>query len=332
MARVTNCGGLPLDPARLRLTAGRRLLLPDPPRAGDLLPAGESLELEVLLEVRASSGLQSWASTVSVQGDPVPENDADTLALWVGPPPLWIERIAPRPDTSSTEWIALRCGLDAVELQGWSVADHGGNVLSLLGHQAGPGEQVAVAREADRVPVGLNTVGWSGSWTTLNDSAPVGAAADSLFLIEPGGVIVDWATYGRSELGSIWTRPEGPAPWRFEDQAKDSFGSLEAPLAPREGRIGPAAWSPRRAPGGIAFRLPGAALPGTWALRLYDLNGTLIWSDVGESRDRRDCSTTWRGRRNDGGWARPGVYVVEVAASPDGKRPWRARETLVVGR
>lgn len=345
--RLQNRGARPLEPSRISLLLDGRTLLPDPGRIIPTLAPGEEIEWSVLLPVLGEEGEQFWSCWGRIDGDPVPENDVDTLRLWVGAPPVRLNEIAPRPDSSGTEWIELRVSEGgALPLTGWVLQDHGGSEAELDSTPVLPSGTIRLlARNARDLPdVDPSALlPWKGSWPTLNDVAGPSGAADSVFLYDPHGRLVDWAAFGRAARGATWVRRDGAPPgsglaeWSVD--AVRTGGSPgtdseepESSTPDEDARYAPEAWSFDRAGEGLWIRIPSEQLPGEWSIRVFDLNGREVHEASGRSADRMDQWANWDVRGPDGEPCRAGLYLLRLEARRDTGPVWNHQQSLVLGR
>jgi len=346
VVRLENRGScaVPLEEIRL-LVDGRPMPSDSAWLSGPLAP-GLALEREVSLDVAGDAGLRSWTCSVRWSGDLVPEDDADTLRGWVGPSPLRISEIAPRPRPDGTEWIELESADGTVAAEGWSGWDGSGTLLVLQGSERlPPGVRVVVARDSlAAVTTGFVPNPWVGAWPTLNDTATKGEGADTLWLADPAGLVTDWAVYGTTKAEETWIRlPGAPVDagldaWVVADGSPGGTPGL--PNLPGEATIplpseGPqndgVAISLQRNPGGAWIPLP-PTLPGSRRLvRLLRLDG----STAGEFEMAPGAAQSWArwdGRAPDGRVCPAGVYLLETRIIDGDGHARTTRRPLVVGR
>ena len=337
-------GAVPLEDVRLFVDGG--LLPPDSAWLSGSLGSGLALERELSLDKAGDAGLRTWTCTARWSGDLVPEDDADTLHGWVGPSPLRISEIAPRPRPGGTEWVELESVDGTVSVEGWSLWDAGGTRLALRGSERlPPGTRIVVARDSlAAVTAGLVPASWVGAWPTLNDTATKGEGADTLWLADPSGLVTDWAVYGTTAAEETWIRLSG-APvdagldaWVAADGPPGGTPGLPNPAAattlplPSEdpGNDG-AAISLQRNPGGAWLPLPPASSGSRRVVRLLRLDG----STAGEFETAPGAAQSWArwdGRAPDGRVCPAGVYLLETRIIDDDGRARTTRRPLVVGR
>lgn len=130
--------------------------------------------------------------------------------LRIGRGVLLISEIQYDPAAGEGEWIELyNRGIDAIDLTGWTLADHSGRTVILTGAQAPlmPGAMVLVAQDSEglraRWPTisGGRIVRYTGAWPTLNNSLDRAFGyADEIMLRAPDGPPVDYVRYVPSDL------------------------------------------------------------------------------------------------------------------------------------
>ena len=315
-------GTVPLEEIRLLIDGG--LLPPDSAWLSGLLAPGLALEREVTLDKAGDAGLRTWTCAARWSGDLVPEDDADTLYGWVGPSPLRISEIAPRPRPGGTEWVELE---SADEL----------NLHLVSAGRIVPRGRGVHARELVPAP-------WVGAWPTLNDTATKGEGADTLWLADPSGLVTDWAVYGTTAAEETWIRLSG-APvdagldaWVAADGPTGGTPGLPnpaaattIPLPPEDPGNDGAAISLQRNPGGAWLPLPPALSGSRRVVRLLRLDG----STAGEFETAPGAAQSWArwdGRAPDGRVCPAGVYLLETRIIDDDGRARTTRRPLVVGR
>jgi hypothetical protein len=346
--RLENHGTRSLDPLRVLLSLEGRTLLPDPTRTLSPIEPGQGIDWPVLIHVAEGSGVQSWSCLGRLEGDPVKENDSDTLRLWAGERPVQLTEIAPRPETGRSEWIELEVRFSGgVNLSGWLIQDHGGaevRIDSLPPAEAGGVYVLARDREASGGIPAEAFLSWKGEWPSLNDLAGAVGTADSLFLYDPAGHLVDWATYGEAPRGVTWMRVvnaplgSGLSEWTVSSDPPEGTPGVTNPevgfQTPEPGAedVAPRACVMGEGREAMWLRVPGDRLPGPWQLRIVDLNGREVHRTVGLTHDRSDQWTRWDGRDGVGAACPSGLYLVQVEARTEGGGTWAQRQPFVLAR
>lgn len=313
----------------LTVTSFEPPLLSAPPRWPDRLDPGERVFLSGLFALPAAADSGLFRALVIHPEDGASENNRDTVDLFRGAPPVRFTELAPRPDSGGAEWIELEGNG-----HGFAIEDARGTRLVLESVPARP--RWLVSEDAALHPELAAT--WEGEWPSQNDHAASGAAADTLFLLDPLGRIVDWAAYGSSKRGASWVRHTevdagaGLDAW-VETQAPTpgEFEPVKPSILPREGAWSAAAFSVEGAPGGAWLRLGAEFFPAQWQARILDLEGRLVWSVGGETRDRVEQWAHWDARDVGGRLSPAGVYLVELEVRGEAAVR-RERRSLVLGR
>ncbi|MCC7144393.1 MAG: hypothetical protein IT349_20035 [Candidatus Eisenbacteria bacterium] len=260
------------------------------------------------------------------RGDSIPENDLDTLRIPRADPPIRLVEVMARPDSAGAEWIELRAGRTCF-VEGWSLEDASGIRLDLA-----PRALLADALlllDARR----LREAG-SGDWPSLNDRAGSDGAADTLFLLDAGGAVVDWAVWGTGERGRSWVRDllvpieVGLPAWRTADPTPGELNpeAHSVLVDPRER----ARLSIERHPDGAWVRIPAELFPGRFDLRLLSLEGRELWREVGAVRGRSERWLRWNGRDPENVPCPVGVYLLDLALQPDAGAAYHEQTTLVL--
>lgn len=259
-------------------------------------------------------------------GDSVPENDRDTLRISRADPPVRLVEVMARPDSAGAEWVELRA-LRTCFVEGWSLEDASGTRLDLA-----PRALLADALlllDARR----LREAG-SGDWPSLNDRAGSDGAADTLFLLDAAGAVVDWAVWGTGERGRSWIRDllvpieVGLPAWRAADPTpgEPNPAAQTVLVDPRERvRV-----SVERHPDGAWLRMPAELFPGRFELRLFSFEGRELWREAGAVRDRAERWVRWDGRDAKSAPCPVGVYLLDLALRPDEGPAHREQTTLVL--
>ncbi len=347
---LENLGRSDLSPARVSLTVDGISVLPDPARTLPDIDSGSSVLIPWTVPLRSQVGLGQWTCRARLDGDTEPTDDADTLRLWVGPSPVRLLKLAPHPISGATEWLALQAAADpgrapasSISLEGWSVKDLSGNKIRIESAAPVPPDGIRiVARDstAMKATPGFapgTLLAWSGTWPSLNDAAGPGEAADSVFLLDPHGVIADWAAYGSTGPGEVWIRlsgaEHGPTGWTVDPAASAPGVAVEGPkVADPEGdHWAPAALALGRDAGGAWFRLAARLFPGSWEVRVVNLEGREVWRFHGATVDRADCWIRWDGQSS-GGTSPAGLYLVQARIRSQSGAEQVLRAPLVLDR
>jgi hypothetical protein len=346
LVRLENRGSVEIPAAEVRLMVDGRLLLPDSTRLSGPLAPGVPVDVAVALALPAGLGRRAWTCAVAWPGDLVAENDADTLCGWVGPSPLRIAEIAPRPGPGGTEWVELDSVAGNGSVEGWSLRDASGTRLVLCGREAPlEGSPIVVARDSVAAAVaGMAPARWTGAWPTLNDSAAEGQGADTLWLADPTGLVTDWAVWGRTREEETWIRLRGAPP----DAGLDAWVVAGPPSGGTPGRPNPPAASTRRLnvgdasgegaaisfsrdPGGAWIPFPPISHESRREMRILRLDGSIAGS-FEAAPGPAESWARWDGRRPDGRACPAGVYLLETRIiAADGRAQTTCRP-FVVGR
>ena len=346
VVRLENRGSDAVQLDQIQLLVDGHPLLPDSAWLSGPLAPGSALERDVSLGLAGDAGVRAWICAARWSGDLVPEDDADTLYGWVGPSPLRISEIAPRPRSGGTEWVELESAAGTVPVKGWSLRDAGGARLALLGGEPLPqGARVVVAHDSlAAVVTGFVPNPWVGAWPTLNDAATKGEGADTLWLANPAGLVTDWAVYGTTGAEETWIRlPGSPV-----DAGLDAWAVADGPTGGTPGLANFPAASTRslppespgndgeaislqRNPGGAWIPLP-PTLPGSRrVVRLLRFDGSAA-GEFETAPGAKQSWARWDGRAPDGRVCPAGLYLLETRIIGDDGRPRTTRRPLVVGR
>jgi len=320
---LENRGRETLDSDEIRLSLRDSLRALESPRLPPLAPGGH-VELSCLLDLDAGWIVASILDSL----DAVPENNADTLRVHRVDPPLRLTEVLARPDTVGAEWIELRAWRD-VDLAGWSVEDAGGTRAALAPRLVRPEELLVLRADA-------RGRDWTGQWPSLNDRAAADGAADSLFLFDPRGELVDWAVWGDGARGLSWSRePSAPieaglAAWRVGDPTPGRTTAADE-VESSDG-LAPEALSLEHRPDGTWLRLAPELFPGRFAVRVVALDGRVVFREEGEETNQAERWLRWNGRDSGGARCASGVYLVALEAERESGGIERARATLVLSR
>lgn len=313
------------------------------PAAHPSMEQGDVVRLELPVPRGLAIGPQSLEIRTLLPSDGVPENDADTLRIWLGPPTVELSELFARPDSAQTEWMELFARDADVDLSGWRLEDAGGGVLTFGPNATVAAREVVLATKDPGVVAG-RALEWTGSWPSLNDLAGEGGVADSVFLFDADGRVVDWAVIGKSERGRSWVRVAGPEvsagleSWRSSRSAPtpgahEELGALPPPQADESTTI----LSLVDHPAGAWLRFARAPHTRRYRAEVIDLTGRIVWRCEGEFSGADEKWVLWDGRDERGVLCAAGVYVVECwmdrgGAATDGPDAIRESLALVLAR
>jgi hypothetical protein len=277
---------------------------------------GETL-LVTLAATAGVAGRRLLLARVAVAGDGAGGNDADTLALRVGPGPLEITEIQFHPAAGEGEWVEARNRSGGLlSPAAFTLSDRAdGRVRVAAGESEWPADSFAVLAQ-DRAALarafpGLDTtrVYAVSPWPSLNNSNAADGFADIVTVREADGLLVDRVAYSAAGV---------PAGTPLEKDA-GAWGPASAPngtplAPPRREPAGAAAFTvrPSRVPLAapeveLAWRLPWPSADVT--VELYDLAGRRVARLVdGEP----SAASVVRRVRLDG--AGPGVFALVLRA------------------
>lgn len=307
------------------------------------LEQGDVVRVDLAAPRTLPAGPQSIEIRALLPSDGVPENDVDSFRIWLGPPALELSELFARPDSSQTEWIELTASGAGIDLAGWRLEDAGGGTVTFGPNSTVAAGEVVLATKDPGVVAG-RALEWTGSWPSLNDTAGEGGVADSVFLSDPEGRVVDWAVIGKSERGRSWVRVAGPEvsagleSWRPSRSApspgvREELGALPPPQADESTKV----LSLVDHPAGAWFRFARASHALRYRAEVIDLAGRVVWRCDGEFVDADEKWVLWDGRDERGVLCAAGVYVVECRtdrgeAGTDGADTIRESVALVLAR
>jgi hypothetical protein len=293
---------------------------------------GETLDV-ALPSTAGAAGRRSLEARVVAPGDGAALNDADTLAVRVGPGPLELTEIQFHPGAAEGEWVEVRNRSGApLSLAGFTLSDRGDGRVRILTESELPDDSLAVLAQ-DRAALlaafpGLDSarVVTVAPWPSLNNSDAADGFADFVVLREADGLPVDRVGYSAAGV---------PAGTPLEKDA-GAWASSSAPNGtplqpPRHVPPGPVrfAASPRR----VALAAPELEL--SWQLpwpvadvtvELYDLAGRFV-ARLMDAQPSTALGT--RRVRLDGAGA--GVYALVLRARTARETFTRAVPVRVVG-
>ena len=318
-ARVANRGARSAQPGAARLVVFESDA-PDTLAAALLTPApapAETTEAQLALP-GLKAGKRRLVVSVALQGDERRANDADTLAVRIGPGPLEITEIQFHPTGGEGEWVEFRNrDVAPLAVESWTMSDRRGTRGVLAGRGTLAAESLAVLAQdraalLARFPALDSTRVWSVSpWPSLNNSNAEDGIADAVVLREPDGTLVERIDYSAAGI------PPGTSIERQGDLWEPSPLPAGSPLAPP--RVTPAAAGgfevqPRSLAHGarptLRWSLPWERARAT--CEAYDLAGrkraTLMAESLVPGRAERVAEA---------GALSPGLYLVVLRARPE---------------
>ncbi len=284
---------------------------------------------------------------------PASPGPADTLRvpLRVGPGPVALSEIMPRPQQGEPEWIELIGRDDDVDLSGWSIADATRTPHAIAGApRLRAGEFLLLSadpqrlRERRALPPAVTCTGVAEGWPSLNNTAGAGAdVIDEILLLDRAGAAVDYLAYdarllreaGRSIERGLFDG-DSPAPW-FPAPGNPTPGraNLSAAVAPpRAGLlVTPNPFTPDAdGDGDVLHVLLHVQQPaGPLAAEVLDLGGERVLALGQDDGGGTLRQWLWDGRDAAGRPAPVGAYVVVVRAGATPAAPgatWRALTVL----
>ncbi len=293
------------------------------------LAPGDTVRAE--LEVQLPAGTWTIQAAATLAGDETPGNDADTLRVAAGPPPLVITEIQFHPADGGGEWVEVlnASGLD-VALAGWTLTDRGGTRGRTSAAFALSPDSLALLAQ-DRAALIARHPGLDSTrvfalapWPSLNNSDDSTGVADAIETREPGGFLAERVAYSAAGVPTGVPIERDQGLWR---PAAGTEGTPLRPPATPRAVAGGFALSPRRVPAGGAVRVawdlpwPRARV----SVALYDLAGRRVGVPAPEA------TAPARGERAVSlGDLSPGVYVAVLTARGDDGRAWTGTRALRV--
>ena len=290
---VVNRGAAPVGAGAARvLLAGDALL--DTVRAGlAALAVRETLHVS-LAGVAGPAGRRQLGASVSVPGDAVPQDDADTLAVRVGPGPLEVTEIQFHPAAGEGEWVEVRNRSgEALALDDFTISDDGTGRARIAGPAPIEADSLGVFAEnraallAAFPALDPSRVVQAAPWQALNNGDGADGIADQVVLRESDGLVSDRVAYSAKGV------PAG------------------TPLEKLSG-----GWSPSSAPNGTPLAPPRPPAEASARFEVTPRRVTLASPELELSWRLLDGETSaasaTRRARLDG--AGPGVYVLVLSA------------------
>ena len=296
---------------------------------GDALAESTSLALPALgsgdtltVSLAASAGeagRRTLVALVRAAGDAVSGDDADTLALRVGPGPLELTEIQFHPAAGEGEWVEVRNrSPEPLRLSDFTFSDRAdgrSHVLDSL--EVSPDSLALLVQDraaliAAFANLDAGRVARVSPWPALNNANAADGTADVVTLRERDGLPSDRVAYSASGVPAGATLEKAAGGWR---SSPTRGGTPLAP--PAEAAPGAAAFrvAPRRLALGspathLAWTLPWPSA--TVSAALYDLDGRFVASLFD---DAPSGSTGGRDVRLDGAGA--GVFAIVLRAHGD---------------
>ena len=362
--RIRNGGTetFPVGPLILRTAAG------DQPSLLDLLPPGHERGFSWNL-VPVGRGLMPLSVLVPL---PTP---TDTLvlrpaSLQVGSGAVVLNEVLAVPRRGQGEWVEIvAAGPGGVDLTGFGFRDEDGDTRNLPEEYLEPGEFLVLAQDSlaladwhlENQSQGAATVCPAdqaiarqrqlAGWPSLNNTIPADRNfADRIYLIDPGGDVIDHVTWGgvhpviggdsgagvSLERAAIDPRNPGISNWAACTSLTGSTPgcsnsvSLKADI-PVELAVHPRILDPGAGHSTVHFLFTLTAPESGWDLRVFDLWGVVVRDLGGDSRGAGPRDLLWDGRDDGGRAAPPGGYIVLLETrNSTGVRLGRAKALLVV--
>ncbi len=213
---------------------------------------------------------------------------------------------------SDYAWIAIKVsigGAEAVNRSATSFVDESGNPVSAY-------------VEGDLVYVRVDDPTLSGAGT-INDALAIGSATYDLAPLPgemPGAFITAGLDLGGRAGDSITATYVDPT-----DPTDTSTATVR--IVAGELHIERFYTTPNPSAGDVTFAFAGQGLANLITVRVYDLQGHLVWSGQAESA----LSVLWNGRTSDGAAVANGAYIYVVSAS-GGTNRFSGKGTLFIRR
>lgn len=308
------------------------------------LPPGSCIRATHLVPAGPDTGVLVVAARTR-SSDPIPENDADTLAVRVGRAPLIITEILSAPDWGG-EWIEVGVSgaFEGRRVDTLRLSAHNKSVR--LGPRVLPAadERLLVVEDSlaflarhPGVPI-ERLWRYEGSWPGLRDGDRRSAVADTVRIVAADGRALEWALPGPAPAPGVslvrWSLdgPEGPGMWVPCPHASGSTpGDSDPSGRPAAGglSVDPSAFRSGESAGcRISAQL--GARPGTARLEIVDLRGRLARVLLHDVCVVGRVEATWDGTDERGADVEPGVYVAVLRVDEQGGTSKRARAAIAV--
>ena len=270
-------------------------------------------------------------------------------AIRCGVTALVLTEIQPRPADGEPEWFEIHNrGSTLLRLDGWGVRDRGGRRREFAAPDSmHAGERLVVTADVfrlrERYPsVTARFIELASAWPTLNDSDPAAdVAADSLYLLAPGGTVADlvsWRRHMIEERGRPLQRGQVVV-GELSFWMPATAGPTPGEASPDESRVWPETGLECR-PDPFTPDVDGAAgeleilLVGAWAATraaVFDLRGDLVRElDLIGLSGR--AAARWDGLDQSGRTVPSGAYVVVVEAEDERGAQTRLARAVGLGR
>ncbi|MFI5371546.1 MAG: hypothetical protein ACHQ52_08315 [Candidatus Eisenbacteria bacterium] len=282
------------------------------------LPSGDSAGFTLALG-RLPLGRRVLLARIVLAGDEDPDDDTDSLRVWVGVAPLTLSEVQFHPADDAGEWVEVTAwDTGPVSAAGFTLGDHSGTVATAHGGRAlGPGERAVLAQHRDAFLAahpGLDSsrVLEATPWPSLNNSDAADGIADVLTLADPDGTPCDRLAYSAAGV------PAGVPIERLDDThwapARDPGGTPLAPPLPPPAFIRRFEAHPARLPAGITRARLAWSLPWDWStvsVRAFDLAGRNAGIVLPAALRSGHAESDW-----DPSTLPAGVYLLVLTAGP----------------
>lgn len=300
-------------------------------RLPDAAP-GETLRV-VLAAAAGAAGRRALVALALAPGDAELSNDADTLAVRVGPGPLELTEIQFHPAAGEGEWAEVRNRSGGpLALAGFTFSDAADARARVTGDVTlAPDSLALIAQDRGALLAaypGLDSTRIAGvsAWPALNNTDGEGGVADRVTLREADGLAADRMAYSAAHVPAGATLEKEGGAWHASIVAG---GTPLAPPARAETGGEGLRVTPRR------LRLPQPEAEFAWSLPWSSARVTLELYDLAGRRVARLLDAAPSGAsglvrvRLDG--AGPGVFVAVLRATSGGAAWSRTAALRIVG-